>query len=109
MQQAIESQQACRISQHALSPLMQVMQQPFSVYSQVQMPQARLCWQMVIPFSVQQQLQRLPASILHRFCSVPQATSSSQMQLSLKPPLHFSAVISQRGTTHQLAPGVKPG
>jgi hypothetical protein len=99
------AQQDCRIAQHALSPLVQVMQQPSFVLSHLQMPQVRLHWHTVKPLSVQQQEHKPPASALHRFCNVAQATSSSQWQLILNPPLHFSILRVQRGTTHQPAAG----
>ena len=99
MQHARWSQQAWINSQQVLSPLVQVMQTPSLVHSTLQMPQARLHWQTVQPFNVQQQLIKPPASDLQRFCSVAQASSSSQQQSSFSPPGHFSQVISQRGTT----------
>ena len=42
---------------------------------------------------------------LHKFCKVPQATSSSHEQISFMPPLHFSALIVQRGSTQELIAG----
>lgn len=93
---------------HSESPLVQVMHTPSFVGSHLQLPQQRLHWQTVMPFQVQQQLQVPPASILHKLCSAPQATSSSQMHLIFKPPEHFSIFISQRGTIIQLPAGV-PG
>ena len=82
-----------------MSPLLQVMHTPSLVHSQVQMPQARLHWQMQMPLSVQQQLHMPSASILHRFCSVAHDMSSSHTQRSFMPPWHFSILIVQRGTT----------
>jgi hypothetical protein len=90
------------MSQQALSPLLQVMHTPSFVHSQVQMPQVRLHWQTQMPLSVQQQLQVPSASILHKFCSVAHDTSSSHEHLIFMPPWHFSTLIVQRGTTHQL-------
>lgn len=87
------------MSQQALSPLLQVMQTPSLVGSQVQMPQARLHWQTQMPLSVQQQLHMPSHSILHKFCKVAADTSSSQEHLSFMPPWHFSALIVHRGTT----------
>jgi hypothetical protein len=56
---------------------------------------------------MQQQLQRLPAIILHMFCKVAAAISSSQVQVILNPPLHFSNFIVHRGTIHIcMAPGI---
>src|SRR5690349_13130269 len=91
------------MAQQALSPDTQVIQQPSLVYSHLQIPMVKLHWQTVWPLQVQQQLQSPSASMRHKFCSVPQATSSSQMQLILIPPVHFSNLMVQRGTTHQLA------
>lgn len=90
------------ISQQALSPLLQVMHTPSLVVSHVQIPQARLHWQILIPLSVQQQLHSPSASILQRFCKVAADTSSSQEHLSFSPPWHFSTLMVHRGTTHQL-------
>jgi hypothetical protein len=59
-----------------------------------------------MPFIMQQQLHIPSPSMLHRFCSVAQATSSSQMHLIFIPPAHFSIFIVQRGRT--IAPGM-PG
>jgi hypothetical protein len=107
--QARQSQQAWIISQQVLSPLVQVMQTPSLVHSHLQMPQARFNVQQGTPFIVQQQLHMPPASILHKFCRVPQATSSSHLQWSFMPPWHFSTLRVQRGTTHQLAAGAAMG
>jgi hypothetical protein len=89
------------MAQQFLSPLVQVMQTPFEVISQTQLQQAKLHWQQTMPFIVQVTQQRPPANMRQRFCSVPQATSSSQQHVILQPPAHFSILISQRGTTHQ--------
>src|SRR5687767_9341622 len=107
MQDFRHSQKDCSIWPHALSPLVHVTQQPSLVNSHLHVPQQKLHWQMVMPLNVQQQLHMPPASILQRFCNAPQATSSSQEQVILKPPVHFSNFISQRGrTTQLLMPGV---
>jgi len=98
----MQSQQAWIISQHALSPLLQVIDTPSLVYSQVQIPQARLHWQMQMPFMVHEQLHMPSASILHRFCRVAHETSSSHEHLIFMPPWQRSTLIVQRGTTHQL-------
>jgi len=47
-----QSQQACSISQHLASPLVQVMQQPSFVFSHLQWPQHRLKLQTWMPFQV---------------------------------------------------------
>jgi hypothetical protein len=91
------------MAQQALSPLVHEMQQPSLVSSHLQVPQHRLTWQHWMPLSVQQQLQRLSQHMRQRFCSVAQATSSSHLQRILKPPVHFSNLSSQRGSTHQFA------
>jgi hypothetical protein len=96
------------MSQQALSPEMQLMQQPSFVYSHLQIPQVRLHWQMQMPFWQQQQLHRPSHSIRQRFCSVPQLTSSSHLQWILNPPVHFSNLTLQRGSTHQLAEAGEP-
>jgi hypothetical protein len=98
MQAHRQSQQACSISQHFLSPLVQVMQQPSLVISHWQFAQHRLHWHISMPFQVQQQLHIPPASILHKFCIAPQAISSSQVQTIFIPPAHFSMLIVHRGT-----------
>jgi hypothetical protein len=90
------------MSQHALSPLWQVMHTPSLVGSHVQMPQVRLHSQTVIPFSVQQQLHIPSQRALHRFCNVAHETSSSHAQSIFMPPAHRETFIVQRGTTHQL-------
>jgi hypothetical protein len=110
MQQDMHSQQAWSISQHFLSPLVQVTHTPSFVYSHLHIPHTRLHWQTAMPLSVQQQLHIPAASILHRFCKVPQATSSSHLQLIFSPPEHFSIFILQLGKTHQLpGPGTAVG
>ena len=118
MQVLRHSQQACSISQHFLSPLVQVMQQPSLVISHWQLAQHRLHWHIIMPFQVQQQLHIPPASILHKFCIAPQAISSSQVQTIFIPPAHFSMLIVHRGTiiiegvpigVWGFIPGVMPG
>jgi hypothetical protein len=101
------SQHACSIAQQALSPEVQVMQQPSLVSSHLVCPQQRLHCNTVEPFQVQQQLQRPPWSMLQRFCNAPQATSLSQQQNIFNPPSHFSNRTSQRGSTHVLL-GAEP-
>jgi hypothetical protein len=105
---ARQLQQAWIISQQALSPEMQLMQQPSLVYSHLQIPQVKLHWQTQIPFWQQQQLQRPSLSMRQRFCRVPQEISSSHLQWILKPPVHFSNFTLQRGRTHQLAAAGEP-
>jgi len=96
------------MAQQALSPDVQLMQQPSLVYSHLQMPMVRLTWQQVMPLHVQQQLHRPSASMRQRFCSVPRAISSSQRQWILQPLAVFSNSTVQRGSTHQLADAGEP-
>jgi len=93
-----QSQQPWIMEQHLASPEVQVMTQPSLVTSQVHMPMVMLQQQTVMPFIMQQQVQRPFCSIMHRFCIIPQATVSSQTQWIFMPPVHFSNRIVQRGT-----------
>ena len=96
------------MAQQALSPLVQVTHTPSFVYSHLQIAKARLHWHRHMPFIVQQQLHMPSHSILQRFCSVAQATSSSQMHLIFIPPVHFSIFIVHRGRTIDPAmPGIE--
>jgi hypothetical protein len=98
MQALMQSQQAWSMSQQALSPLVQVMQQPSLVISHLQAHIAMLHWHMTMPFIMQQQLHMPVESILQRFCSMPVDISSSHMQCIFMPPVHFSIFILQRGS-----------
>lgn len=98
MHSLMQSQQACSMSQHALSPLVQVMQQPSLVISHLHWHMTMLHWHMTMPFIMQQQLHIPLDSILQRFCSMPQDISSSHMQCIFMPPAHFSIFILQRGS-----------
>ena len=112
MQRDMQSQQAWIISQQALSPLVQVTQTPFFVHSHLHMAIARLHWARHMPFIMQQQLHMPSHIILHRFCKVAQATSSSQTHLIFIPFAHFSKLIVQRGSTIEPATfdaGAMPG
>jgi hypothetical protein len=93
-----QSQQAWIISQHLASPLVQVIVQPVSVFSQTHMPMVRLQQQTGMPFIMQQTLHRPFCIIMQRFCIMPQATGSSHMQWIFMPPWHFSNRMVQRGT-----------
>jgi hypothetical protein len=84
------------------------MQHPSLVISQRTVPKQRFTWQQGMPLSVQQQEQSPSDDILQRFCSVAQATSSSQQQCSLNPPAHFSNRTSQRGTIRKELPVAVP-
>jgi hypothetical protein len=99
---ARQSQQAWINSQHSLSPEMQEMQQPSLVSSHLQRPHVKLHWQQQTPFWQQQTLHIPSHSMRQRFCSAPQATSSSQLHQILQPSLHFSKRTVQRGRTCQL-------
>ena len=106
----MQSQHAWIMAQQSLSPLVQVMQTPFSVASHLHIPIVRLQQQTIIPFIIMQQLHIPPAIIVQRFCSMPAETLSSQTQVIFMPPVHFSKVIVQRGTIIMFMPaGVAPG
>jgi hypothetical protein len=97
------------MSQHLVSPLVQVMQQPSLVFSHLQCPQQSEMLQTWTPFQVQQQEQVPSQRAWQRFCKVAAATWSGQRQLILKPPLHFSKLSSHRGTTQTLPTGAPAG
>jgi len=106
----MQSQQAWIISQHFGSPLVQVMVTPSLVISQVHIPIVRLQQHTIMPFIIMQQLHMPPASIRQRFCTMPQATLSSQEQTIFMPPVHFSIFSVQRGTISQFgATGIPVG
>jgi hypothetical protein len=110
MQAIMHSQQAWHMAQQSSSPLVQVKQTPIltSVHSHLHIAIAQL--HITMPFIMQQQLHMLPAIILHMFCKVAAATSSSQVQVIFIPPLHFSIFMVQRGTMHIcMAPGAPMG
>jgi hypothetical protein len=98
MQAHMQSQHAWIMSHMALSPLVHVMQTPSLVIMHSHLHMAMLHWHITMPFIMQQRLIMPPAIILHMFCSVAAAISSSQVQVSFMPPLHFSIFIVQRGT-----------
>jgi len=99
-----ESQQAWIILQHSLSPLVQVMHTPSLVISHLHIPIVRLQQQTIMPFIMQHQLHMPPAMAMQRFCSVPAAILSSQEHMIFMPPVHFSNLMSQRGTITQFIP-----
>ena len=111
MQLHMQSQQACRMSHIALSPQVQVMQMPSLVMLHSHLHMAMLHWQTIMPFIVQHMLIMPPAIILHIFCSVPAAVSSSHVQVTFMPPVHFSSFMVQRGIMAMLVPmlGIMPG
>jgi hypothetical protein len=110
MQAAMQSQHAWIIRQQSASPLVQVITHPSLVISQRHMPMVRLQQQTIIPFITQQQLTIPPASIWQRFCIIPQAAGSSQVQVIFIPLLIFSILMVQRGTIIQFgAAGIPVG
>jgi hypothetical protein len=98
MHAATQSQQPWIMSQQALSPLVQVTQQPSLVISTLHAPIVRLQQQTVIPFIMQHRLHIPPAIMAHRFCIMAQAVGSSQLQVTFIPPVTFSTFMVQRGT-----------
>ena len=93
-----QSQQAWIMSQQALSPLVQVMQQPSAVISHWHMPIVRLQQQTIIPFLIRQQVHMPPAIMVQRFCTMVHDILSSHVQVIVMPPSHFSIFMVQRGT-----------
>jgi hypothetical protein len=109
-QAIMQSQQAWHMAQHSASPLVQVKQTPILVSVHSHLHMHMLHWHIIMPFIMQQQLHMLPAIILHMFCKVAAAISSSQVQVIFMPPAHFSIFMSQRGTMHIcIIPGAMPG
>jgi hypothetical protein len=110
MQAIMHSQQAWHMAQQSSSPLVQVMHTPILVSVHSHLHIDMLHWHISMPFIMQQQLHRLPAIILHIFCKVVAASSSSHVQVIFMPPLHFSIFIVQRGTMHIcMEEGATPG
>jgi hypothetical protein len=93
-----QSQQAWIMSQQALSPLVQVMQQPSAVISHLHMPIVRLQQQTIIPFIIMQQVHMPPAIMVQRFCIMVHDVLSSHVQVIVMPPSHFAIFMVQRGT-----------
>jgi hypothetical protein len=109
MQAIMQSQHAWIILQQSASPLVQVIAQPSLVISHLHRPIVRLQQQTIIPFMTQQQLIIPPAIIWQRFCIIPQAAGSSQVQVIFIPLLIFSILIVQRGTIMKFgAVGIVP-
>jgi hypothetical protein len=98
MQAIRQSQQPWIMSQQALSPLVQVTQQPSLVISTLQAPIVRLQQHTILPFIMQLTLHSPPAIMVQRFCIMVQAATSSHMQVIFMPPAHFSTFMVQRGT-----------
>src|SRR5580658_10345661 len=102
----MQSPQPWIIWQHWVSPLVQVKQTPLSVISHLHRPCVRLKYPIVMPLHWTQQLHMPPANIVHRFCTMLAAILSSQTQVNLTPPVHFSTLNVQRGTIIQFVPVV---
>jgi hypothetical protein len=98
MQPMMQSQHAWIMSQHILSPLVQVRQHPLAVISHLHMPIVMLQQHTIMPFIVQHTLHIPPAIMVHRFCIIVHAAGSSHEQVIFIPPGHFSTFIVQRGT-----------
>jgi hypothetical protein len=98
MQAIRQSQQLWIMSQQALSPLVQVTQQPSAVISHLHIAIIMLQVQTTMPFMVQHMVHMPPAIMLQRFCIMVQAAASSHEQVSFIPPAIFSIFIEQRGT-----------
>jgi hypothetical protein len=93
----MQSQQAWIISQHALSPLMQVTHTPSLVISHRHMPIVKLHIHIIEPFIMQHKLHFELAIMEHRFCNMLHAILSSQEQVIFMPPVIFSSFMVQRG------------
>jgi hypothetical protein len=100
----MQSQHPCSISQHILSPEVQVTHMPLGSISHLHMPMVRLQVHMAMPFIIMQQLTMPPAIMLQRFCIMVQAALSSQVQVIFMPPVHFSIFMVQRGIISHCAP-----
>ncbi len=106
----MQSQHAWIIAQQALSPLVQVMQQPSSVISHLHMPIIRLQQHAIMPFIIMQQEHMPPAIIVQRLWIMPTAILSSVEQYIFMPPSHFSIRTMQRGTIIMFdVPGIIDG
>ena len=100
-----QSQQAWIMSAQALSPLVQVMQQPSAIISHLHMPIIRLQQQTIIPFIIMQQVHMPPAIMVQRFCIMVHDILSSHVQVIFMPPSHFSIFMVQRGIIIMFIPG----
>jgi hypothetical protein len=103
------SQQPWIMSQQALSPLVQVTQQPSLVISTLQAPIVILQVQTTMPFIMQHMLHMPPVIMVQRFCIMVQAVGSSQTQVIFMPPAHFSTFMVQRGTMTMFGAMGTPG
>jgi hypothetical protein len=93
----IMSQQHWIISQHILSPLVQVKQTPSLVISHLHIPMVMLQQHIIMPFIIMQQLTIPPPIMVQRFCIIAAAVSSEHMHIIFIPSLHFSIFIVHRG------------
>jgi hypothetical protein len=100
----MHAQHASIIAQQDGSPLVQVTHTPSSVGSHLHMAMTRLQQHTVMPFTMQQQLHRLPGIMVQRFWSMVAETLSSHAQTIFIPPAHFLNVIVQRGTIKTFMP-----
>lgn len=98
MQPMMQSQHAWIMSQHILSPLVQVRQHPLAVISHLHIAIVMLQQHTVMPFIVQHTEHIPPAIMAQRFCIIVHAAGSSHSQVIFIPPAHFSTFIVQRGT-----------
>jgi hypothetical protein len=93
-----QSQHAWIMSQHALSPLVQVMVHPLAVISHLHIAIVMLQLHTTMPFIVQHIEHIPPAIIAQRFCIIVHAAGSSHVHVTFIPPAHFSTFITQWGT-----------
>jgi hypothetical protein len=93
-----QSAQLCTTWQQVESPVVQEMQTPSEVFSTVHMQQQKLQQQTQVPFIMTLQPTIWPICIMHRFCTMETATGSLQLQWILTPVLHFSNLMTPRGT-----------
>ena len=104
-----QSQQAWIMAQHALSPLVQVIVQPFEVISHLHMAITMLQQQAIMPLNIMHMPHMPPAIIVQRFCIIEADIASSKAQVTFIPPSHFSMVMVQRGTIIMFMPaGIGP-
>jgi hypothetical protein len=114
MHAIMQSQHDWIMSQHCLSPEVQVIQHPSFVISHLHIPIVKLQQQTIMPFIIQQTEHMAPAVIEQRFCIIAQAAGSSHEQVIFIPPWHFSIFIVQRGTMTMFGvmgviPVIEPG
>jgi hypothetical protein len=98
MQPMMQSQHAWIMSQQALSPLVQVRQQPFAVISHLHIAIIMLQLHTTMPFIVQHMLHMPPVIMVQRFCIMVQDAGSSHEQVTFIPPAHFSTFMAHFGT-----------